>query len=444
MTTEFLSLESLLRFYADRGIEKVYVKKLAANDNSKNQVYFGPGFNVLNLFPIKDIVPDSDKNDPIFKAALPLLWIGDDKTLVSAPAAQIILYPQYPEIRFSGFLKGAAKPQMEKTRTLMTSRVVGRVLFMGVDEKAGQVIGSVFDPQSSVSQQFAKMGAVLTKATDIFYELITSKVTTLQLDSRLKLLQELCRIHRLGWIDSKRLDKSGAQIACTTSQCGGYTLEAEFGITPNARSEPDYLGWELKQYAGNVLTLMTPNPSGGFYKDHGAEQFVRTYGYAAKSGQSDRINFGGTHYCEKKHLSTGLTLKLSGYDNTKKAIVDAAGGIELVTASGVVAASWAFAGILSHWARKHQKAAYIPSQHRIDPSNQYQYKKNVLLCVGTDPLLVIEAISQQKIYYDPGIKLEKASTQKSTLKTRSQFRVAFKNLGGLYHTVQPEDVSTYC
>jgi hypothetical protein len=37
-------------------------------------------------------------------------------------------------------------------------------------------------------------------------------------------------------------------LPCKSPQCGGYTLEAELGITPNGYSEPDFMGWEVKQF----------------------------------------------------------------------------------------------------------------------------------------------------------------------------------------------------
>ena len=40
------------------------------------------------------------------------------------------------------------------------------------------------------------------------------------------LLKEMKRIHELGWITSKRLDKKGNILPCKSSNCGGYTLEA--------------------------------------------------------------------------------------------------------------------------------------------------------------------------------------------------------------------------
>jgi len=94
MSAGLMSLENLVSFLAAHEVEKIYVKELAANDNSKNQVYFGPGFKALTLFPMGEITPDPNAGNPIFKASVDYLWIGDDLSLVTSPSAQIILYPQ--------------------------------------------------------------------------------------------------------------------------------------------------------------------------------------------------------------------------------------------------------------------------------------------------------------------------------------------------------------
>src|SRR5205814_9312988 len=67
-------------------------------------------------------------------------------------------------------------------------------------------------------------------------------------DPKADLLTRLLSIHNKGWIASKRLNRSGDVVICPSLNCGGYTLEAEFGIRPNSRSEPDYRGWEIKQH----------------------------------------------------------------------------------------------------------------------------------------------------------------------------------------------------
>lgn len=443
MSTSIQSLQSLIQYYADHRVEKIYIKVLAANDNSKNQVYFGPGFKALTLFPTGDVYPDPSGDNPIFKAGVDFLWIGDDTSLVNAPSAQIILYPQYPEIRFSGFLKGCDRSRLDSTRTLMNSRIPGRILFLGTDNQ-GRIIGSVFKPDSSVCRQAMEISAGLVKATEIFSEIVTSFFLGVGSDPRTTLLTELCRIHRLGWINSKRLDATKTILPCKATQCGGYTLEAELGITPNGRSEPDFQGWEVKQHGGNVLTLMTPEPTGGFYVERGVEEFVRTFGYMDRLGRADRMNFGGTHFCNQKHPNTGLTITLQGYDSLSGKITDADGGIAMSSGDGTLAAFWAFTGILKHWNRKHRNAVYVPSKHRTDPENQYTYGNIVRLGEGTDPLYLLKAIESQMVYYDPGIKLEGINDVRPSTKRRSQFRVKLRDLNSLYVNVNLVDVTAYC
>ena len=81
---------------------------------------------------------------------------------------------------------------------------------------------------------------------------------------------------------------------------------------------------------------------------------------------------------------------------------------------------------------KHERAAYIPSITRAQPRLQYHYAGAVLLGEETDFIRFLNAMAAGEIYYDPGIKLEAASTKHPKLKRRSQFRVAVRNLPRLY------------
>jgi len=54
--------------------------------------------------------------------------------------------------------------------------------------------------------------------------------------------------------------------------------------------------------------------------------------------------------------------------------------------------------------------------------------------------LLLNAVNEGKVYYDPGIKLEDASTSKPKTKKRSQFRVVSKDLPALYVTSRIVDV----
>lgn len=109
------------------------------------------------------------------------------------------------------------------------------------------------------------------------------------------------------------LNPSGLTVLdCDAPNCGGYTLEAELGIMPNGYAEPDFMGWEVKQYGVDsfsrvgsaTITLMTPEPTEGLYVSQGVEHFIRTYGYPDQNGRPDRLNFGGVHKAGVLHDRT--------------------------------------------------------------------------------------------------------------------------------------------
>jgi hypothetical protein len=120
--------------------------------------------------------------------------------------------------------------------------------------------------------------------------------------------------------------------------------------------------------------------------------------------------------------------------------MDAQGAIQLIDDLGYVAASRAFSNLLKHWTRKHEKAVYIPSQCQKQPQRKYRYGAKVRLAMRTDFLLFLKAMFEGIIYYDPGIKLE-ASKHGATVKRRSQFRVASKNIPRLYENVELVNLS---
>lgn len=436
-----MNLSQLKALFVKGGARKLYAKPLAENDNSKNQVYFGPDFQALNLFPNAGIVADSSPKNPIFKAKLHFGWLTANGAIADAPGAQLILYPQYPEVRFSGFLKGCAAPPS----LLMAGRMSGRVLFLAVTGDR-RVVGFVVGGDEEIAAEFRFLD--LSAPAGVFIELSLPTIPD-ETDSRTRLLTELHRINRLGWIDSKQLDSDGGLKPCLAPQCGGFTLEAELGVPKNSIAEPDFLGWEVKQHSvsnfvrpdsGTAITLMTPEPTGGFYKERGVEAFIRKFGYPDKNDKPDRLNFGGVHRAGERQPSTGLTMQLTGYDSAKGKITDASGAIALVSDAGEVAAAWAFSGLLAHWSRKHTRAAYVPSMRRTEPHWQYAYGARVRLAQKTDGLRLLKAMACGAVYYDPGIKLEQASTERPTSKKRSQFRVASKNIAALYETVETVDV----
>jgi hypothetical protein len=429
-----MNLENLLEMFAAHRCQKIYVKRLSPNDNSKNQVYLGGSFETVNIFPFMDIISEEPGNNvrTRFKAKLNFGWLTDDGNLSLAPTAQLILYPKYPEVRFSGFLQGSPNAPND----LMTQRTDGRLLFLGVADYP-IILGYVTAPDSQIAGEFEARRDL--DSTGVFKILATNEHQTGS-NARLRLLTELRRIHRAGWIDSKRFDSGRGLLPCESSNCGGYTLEAELGISSNGFAEPDYLGWEVKQFAtrtfdslgASVITLMTPEPTGGYYKTEGAAAFVMKFGYADKMGRADRMNFGGVHRTNVQHATTKLTLNLLGFDAESTKITDSDGAIALADAKGAIAASWSFSSLLLHWNRKHAKAAYIPSMMQTAPKRRYAYGNKIILGNGTDFMLFLKQMQLGHLYYDPGIKLEQMSSAPK-LKRRSQFRIKSSHLQNLYH-----------
>ncbi len=414
------------------GAERLYVKKLSPNDNSKNQPYFGGDFSALNILPFGEVHSETLGKVPNFKAAVEFYWLLDNGTLEHARHAQLILYPKYPEVRFSGFLKACRNAPND----LMNTRAEGRILFLGVTGD-GRIIGYATSGNTSLARSYRALDNL--PMVGVFDEVA---IDTIRIDTRSLLLSELRRIAGKGWIDSKRLIGPGEFGPCVAPHCGGMTLEAELGILPNGYSEPDFHGWEVKQHGvtnldrpdSGVLTLMTPEPTAGFYREHGVTAFIRKYGYEDRTGREDRLNFGGVHRVGERQALTGLTMTLCGFDATTGKIMDPSGGVVLMDDKGNNAAEWKFTGILEHWKRKHAKAVYVPSV-KNNPPLQYRYGNKIRLGVGTDPLKLLEAMALKSVYYDPGIKLENASGPKPLCKRRSQFRVSVKNLNSLYEVM---------
>ena len=427
-----LPLADVIASFRKAGVTKLLIKRLAANDNSKNQVYLGGNFELLNLLPLSGFrAKPSEKNRAIIHADLSLSWMRDDGTLSPAPRSKVILYPQYPEVRWSGFLLGTS----EGPNTLMNeaARIEGRILVFGVRADR-TVVARVHAPDSPVGHELGPSGFFDDKTALVEYPLEDPG------DQRDRLLSHLKLIAARGWVDPVRFDPQGHVVPCLGPNCGGVTLETLLGIKANSRAEPDFEGWEVKQFgvrdfrkyrALSPVTLMTPEPTEGYYVTAGIEAFIRKYGYPDTKGREGRLNVGGRFLVGTRLPRTGLTLRLVGLSDSGDKVEDADGGIELVDDSENVAARWPFPALLEHWNRKHAKAAYIPSMRQQDP-RQYRYADEVFLGIGTDFGLFLKGLSSRLVAYDPGIKLEGCDGTDPKSKRRSQFRIPFPSLPSLY------------
>jgi len=109
-----LSLTGLLSIYSSLGVSRIIFKLLSPNDNSKNQPYLAGHITDIGFLPTGEISASISSSGKIsnpkrkikYTAPLDLSWISSEGTIYPAPKAKVIYYPQYPEVRLSGFIAG--------------------------------------------------------------------------------------------------------------------------------------------------------------------------------------------------------------------------------------------------------------------------------------------------------------------------------------------------
>jgi len=432
----FSNIAELMKRFAELGAIRAFCKPLAENDNSKQQIYLGGNFEVVQMFPFENVEAKSNGKDSTYKAKLNFVWISAYKT-EQAVGAQLILYPQYPEVRLSGFLRGCKQAPNELLRPIpapqrrFNNGSDGRILFFGVTRQ-GETLAYLAPAESCLAQEFRQRQA----SNEFSQESVFFNLPLLGRDSKIILLERLAEIRNVGWQPSIKLTRTGEAKPYKARNGGGYTLEALLGVIPNGRSEPDFMGWEIKAHSSSRITLMTPEPDGGSYGEHGAKAFVYKYG---KPTGDDTLYFTGTHRADCRNEKTGLTLAVRGFDQSRKFIKDVGGAVELLDDAGHCAAAWSFAELMIKWNKKHAQAAYVSYESEKELAPAYRYYSPALLGEGTDFNRYLLAMCEGLIIFDPGSKVMNASGLKSTVKARSQFRISVKHMKGLYQKFGPEE-----
>jgi hypothetical protein len=279
----FTSIQSLAACMSGLGVTRFYAKELASNDNGKNQIYLGPSFEVLQLLPFGEVHPSPKAPTTVLHAKVKFAWLDATGSTEPAPETKLVLYPQYPEIRLSGFVKRCEMAPSSWLDHKQDGRAKGRTLLLGI-KSSGEIIAHLATPGSQLSNSYEAISGAFEKfgvLTDISGLLISSQPE----DEDGHLVNQLALVHRKGWIDAKRLTSGGIIVPCNGTNCGGFTLEAELGVEENGDAEPDFLGWEIKQHAtpnylkhgSGPITLFTPEPDGGEYVE-GVAEFVEKYG----------------------------------------------------------------------------------------------------------------------------------------------------------------------
>lgn len=423
------------------GATRILLKPLSNNDNSKQQIYFGGNFEVIQDFPLGEIRADGESSKgPIFKAPLSLFWITPEGESEEAKGSQIILYPKYPEIRLSGFVRGCSlapgrlmQPPTAEERELYASRKRGMILGLA-EEKVFVYVGSWDEEISGEIQEYAEQNQD-RQVLSVFYEYYSSLA-----DSQDLLIGKLKEIYIKGPIRSRRLDKDGTVVFYEAPNGAGFTLECEFGIIPNGSASPDFLDWELKTRSKSNTTLMTPEPDIGFYRDSYAN-FMHTH---ANRRQPQKLYFTAKHQPEIRNPETQLTLFIEGYDLEKKKITHSEGGYFLKNDSGEIAAGWTFSKLLNHWKNKHTKTCYVSYTNlQLEGHTHYRFGPKVSLAKGASIEKFLNALATGLVIHDPGCKYAlDTNTGNWKQKKRNQFRVSGANSASLYDEYKDLDLST--
>jgi hypothetical protein len=426
----FSDIKTLLQRFQQLQAIRVFCKPLAENDNSKQQIYLGGSLDVVQMFPSTKIESNNTGVTGTYKVKLDFFWI-DDGVYEQARGAQLILYPQYPEVRLSGFLRGCSNAPNELMRPTpkelrqSNNAADGRVLFFGITAE-GHTLAYAAARGSGIANEFeAGRATGRYKSENLLYTVSLQGEKT----SRELLLETLRVVWQHNPHASARLDSAGRRIPYQASNGGGYTLEALLNIIPNGRAEPDYLGWEIKSFRKSAITLMTPEPNGGFYAEHRVAKFVMRFGHPV---ENNAVYFTGLHRVGEPSQQTGLILQLRGFDQAKQIITDVNGAVELLTDTGECAASWSFAKLMASWNKKHSQAAYIRYSSEPGEIPKYNFLSPVGLGEGTSFTHYLNALQLGRIVYDPASKVSNVSSGKPSVKARSQFRISYAHLPMVY------------
>lgn len=419
---DFNQLCSCLKQYS---ASSFIFKELSENDNSKNQVYLGGSYEVLQEIPHGAIVTYSDCKRPNMKAKLDLWWIDDKGSVSNAPGAQLILYPKYPEVRLSGFLQGCRNAPSNHFKVIKreerTGDRDGRVLVMA---PVGERIYAYLAPRGS---------SIAAHLIGLPHDGLFGHVEFGYEDSKTELIRHLRIQYATNPHELVRMFPDGEIRPYKARNAAGYTLEASFGIIPNGTPEPDFKGWELKCYGSSSVTLMTPEPDGGLYEKLGTRDFVEQYGHVAEDGG---MYFTGPYRAtENTKFGSPRKLVVEGFNIEDGKIEDVDGAIVLLQDEDTELATWSFSHLLGHWGRKHNKACYVRYEKESD--TQINYLPKVFLGEGTSPIFLLRAILANVVIYDPGsrVKLD------GSMKARSQFRINHKDLCLLYSKYEHVDIS---
>lgn len=446
------SLDEIKKTLADCQVHRAILKLLPKNANDKNQIYISTDFGVLSdefaLTFNERGASSSDKDARSVRVERNISeavfdhfsWLKSDGTLSKAKRVKAIIYPQYPEVRLSGFTT-FENTMPSSLSVSFTKRYpdAQRLLVLGA-RAGGDCIGIIYSNLSDglVEEVKTLPGNDRAKACKLI------EFGEPGIDHLLELLKPVVGVQLPGC----RLNKMGATLPFTGTQVCGYTLEHSLGISSNSDKDGDIFGIELKTHTSKKLTLFTPEPDFGYYAED-FTGFMNRFGYLDEEG--DR-RLTGLHRSDIPCVKTGLVLRVTEFrvDSDGSWILNESGerkrfpydehsplsaktdGLQVVLldANGFVAAGWSFARLMNSWGAKHNEVVYIPAEKTVN-NNVAQFDQGykvgvtfsptVMLCQKTSAEKLYKAINDGVIFLDPAPKLH--ATDASKHKRRAQWRV---------------------
>ena len=273
-------IQQVMDLLTGAGAESVWVKRLVPNNNSKQQIFLGNDPSDLSFLPlgVPSYTPTKSRKKkagaPVIQIPVPWRWVTPDGGY-DAPNAKMCYYPQYPEVRFSGFLQGCREAPSELLNESKRGHELNRCLFFGpapgADGRPDHVVGLVVGAPSPASRYVLDM--------DTFEEgrICPVRCKTKRTVGEISVLEKALA----GIIGKKitpwRMMGDGRKVRpYIAPNAPGLTLEAELGVGENAIPGPDFDVWELKaikqpsleRLSNHKVTLFTPQPDLGWITEH--------------------------------------------------------------------------------------------------------------------------------------------------------------------------------
>lgn len=422
-----MELTRVLRAMQDAGADRILLKSLAPNDNSKNQVYVGGSELALRELRVDLGGATLSAAATSFQIPQPMSWIDENGNIQAAPGTKVIFYPQYPELRISGFATGV--PRGFSGRDLLVERADGRTLLIGLTP-AGWLMWVGTPDVAAVSA----LELINVRGTPFSEVILGRPMTPEQIWE--ELLERVAVLAAGPPLPSVRLNADGSIVATNPADphSGGWAVEAALDVPVNALPGPDYRGLvELKSFSGNRISLMTPEPTGGVYAEPGGKKhFMKRWGLPSDDGA--KVRFNGQHRLNEPKTSNPLTLRVAGWSDASPGRYVPGAQLQLVDTAGTNAATWLLKDMNAKWLDKHDQALYL--QYRREAGG-FRLTGRVYRCQETDFRLFMLGLRAGSVIFDPGHSMVAASGKVSP---RSQWRTSRNLLLGLYAQVEDLDL----